>query len=176
MNWWNERFINRRDYMLDHLDELTMTSDETLIVMLIDFCNQHQIAVDHAFLANKMKKDSYEIDDLLSQLTEKGYMNLTFKDGKLVFEIDGVFEGQKKDTTFDESLFDLFETEFQRPLSSVEFQRLGQWIEEYDRKLIGYALREALTYDCVSFDYIERILMDWKKRNFTADEYEEGKR
>ena len=30
MDWWKEKFINRRDYMLDHLDELTMTSDETL--------------------------------------------------------------------------------------------------------------------------------------------------
>ena len=28
MDWWKEKFINRRDYMLDHLDELTMTSDD----------------------------------------------------------------------------------------------------------------------------------------------------
>ena len=35
MDWWKEKFINRRDYMLDHLDELTMTSDETLLIMMI---------------------------------------------------------------------------------------------------------------------------------------------
>lgn len=53
MDWWKEKFINRRDYMLDHLDELTMTSDETLLIMLIDFLNQHQIPVTHGILAKR---------------------------------------------------------------------------------------------------------------------------
>ena len=56
MDWWKEKFINRRDYMLDHLDELTMTSDETLLIMLIDFLNQHQIPVTHGILAKKDEK------------------------------------------------------------------------------------------------------------------------
>ena len=42
--------------------------------------------------------------------------------------------------------------------------------------MIIYALREALTYDKKSFDYIERILIEWKKRGLTPEEYEEGKR
>ena len=126
MDWWKEKFINRRDYMLDHLDELTMTSDETLLIMLIDFLNQHQIPVTHGILAKKMKKDSGEIDDLLSQLSAKGYVQLTFQNGKILFEIDGVFAGAKEKTmNFDASLFDLFETEFARPLSQMEFATAG---------------------------------------------------
>ncbi len=177
MDWWREKFINCRDYMLDHLDELTMTSDETLLVMLIDFFNQHQIPVTHELLANKMKKNNEEIDELLSDLSTKGYVEIAFHAGKIIFEIDGVFKGaNEKAISFDDSLFDLFESEFGRPLSQMEFQRLAEWLNIYDQKMIGYALREALTYEHLSFDYIDRILIEWKKRGFTAEEYEEGKR
>ena len=77
---------------------------------------------------------------------------------------------------FDQSLFDVFEREFARPLSQLELQRMSEWMGKYDQRLILYALREALLYDKRSFDYIERILAEWKKRNFTVREYEEGKR
>lgn len=177
MNWWNERFINRRDYILDHLQELSITSDELLVVMLIDFMNEHHISLTHGALASKMKKNADEIDDLLSKLSAKGYMNLEFKDGQVNFVIDGIFEGaDDKAMAFDQSLFDMFETEFGRPLSQQELQLMGDWLNEYDQKLIGYALREALTYDKKSFQYIDRILIEWKRRGFCADEYEEGKR
>lgn len=77
---------------------------------------------------------------------------------------------------FDQSLFDVYESEFARPLSQIELQRMSDWMSQYDQKLILYALREAVLYDKRSFDYIERILMEWKKRNFTAQEYEDGSR
>ena len=49
-------------------------------------------------------------------------------------------------------------------------------MKEYDQKLIRYALREALTYEKKSFDYIERILQIWKEKGLTAEMYEEGRR
>ena len=104
-------------------------------------------------------------------------LSLEFKEGKIIFNIDGVFEDDKdKAIPFDQSLFELYETEFGRPLSQMELQRMADWLNTYEQKLISYALREALTYDHKSFDYIERILVEWKKRNLTAEEYEEGKR
>ena len=177
MQWWNEKFVNRRDYILDHLNELTLNSEETLAVLLIDFLNQHNMLISHAVLADKMKKSSEQIDDLLSSLTAKGYLELSFVNNKLTFSIDGVFAGEEdKVIAFDESIFDKFESEFGRPLTQIELQRLSNWIHEYDQKLIVYALREAITYDHIGFDYIERILIEWKKRNFTSDDYEEGNR
>ena len=58
----------------------------------------------------------------------------------------------------------------------MELQRLADWLNVYEQKLIGYALREALTYEHLSFDYIERILVEWKKRGLRPEDYEEGKR
>ena len=46
----------------------------------------------------------------------------------------------------------------------------------YKRQMILYALYEAGVYDKRSLDYIERILVEWKRRGLTPPEYEEGKR
>lgn len=176
-NWWKERHIHRRDWILDHLEDLSISSEETIVITLIDFMNEHQIAINHAILANKLKMNSDEIDDVLSKLTAKGYLFLEFQNGKILFSIDGIFQEQNdKAVSFDESLFELYETEFARPLSQMELQRMADWLNAYDQKLISYALREALTYDHKSFDYIERILVEWKKRGLTWEQYEEGKR
>lgn len=175
--WYKEKFINRRNWILDHLDELSVSAEETLVLLLIDFMNEYQISVSHQVLAKKLKKSDDEIDDILSRLSAKGFLNLELRDGRIIFEIDGIFEGeQEKPITMDTSLFDQYETEFGRPLSQMEMQRLAEWTNTYHQKMIIYALREALTYDKKSFDYIERILIEWKKRGLTPEEYEEGKR
>lgn len=175
--WYKEKFINRRNWMLDHLDELSVSAEETIVLLLIDFMNEFQISVSHQALAKKLKKSDDEIDDILSRLSAKGFLNLELRDGRINFEIDGIFEGQQdKSIAMDTSLFDQYETEFGRPLSQMEMQRLAEWTNTYHQKMIIYALREALTYDKKSFDYIERILIEWKKRGLTPEEYEEGKR
>ena len=74
------------------------------------------------------------------------------------------------------SLFDEFETEFARPLSSSEMQRLSSWMDVYDQQMILYALYEAGVYDKRSLDYIERILAEWKRKGLTPGDYEEGRR
>ncbi|MGX8851951.1 DnaD domain-containing protein [Amedibacillus sp. YH-ame10] len=175
--WWKEKWVDRRSWVLDHLEELSLNSNEVMCVLLIDFMNEHKIAIRHGILAQKLKVDGDSIDEILTQLSAKGYLQIEYQNGHIHFDIDGIFEDDsKKSSSFDYSLFDLFETEFGRTLSQIEVQRLADWLNAYDQKMIGYALREALTYDHKSFDYIERILVEWKKKNLTAEDYEEGKR
>lgn len=175
--WWNERWFERRSWILDHLEDLTLNAQETLVVLLIDFMNEHNIVISHAVLAQKLKVETTIIDDILTQLTTKGYLQIEYQSGSIHFDIDGVFEdGAGKAQPFDISLFELFESEFARTLSQLEVQRLADWLKDYDQKLIGYALREALTYEHKNFDYIERILQEWKRKGLRAEDYEEGKR
>ena len=37
MNWWQERCVNRRDFILDHLEERDLNTKEALCLILIDF-------------------------------------------------------------------------------------------------------------------------------------------
>ena len=55
MNWWQERCVNRRDFILDHLEERDLNTKEALCLILIDFFNQYQISISHERLAEKLK-------------------------------------------------------------------------------------------------------------------------
>ena len=72
-------------------------------------------------------------------------------------------------------MYQLFEQEFGRPLSSIEFQRIGQWLEEdhYQPEILKLALREAVLNQAYSFNYVDRILLSWKKNLRTKQQVEE---
>lgn len=64
-------------------------------------------------------------------------------------------------------LFSMFEKEFGRTLSSMEYEIIRGWVsDDMPSDLVREALREA-TYNGVSnLRYIEKIILDWKKRGY----------
>lgn len=92
---------------------------------------------------------------------------------KEIKELKEVLE-KDKDLLSSESseLFDLFETEFKRPITQREVMLLAKWKEDYDWQLIRYALREAIIYQKISFDYINGILIKWELDKKTAEQIE----
>ena len=69
-------------------------------------------------------------------------------------------------------LFGLLEQEFGRPLSGIEFQRVHQWLDEdhYSPALIELALKEAVLNQVYNFNYIDRILLAWERKNIRTKE------
>src|SRR5690625_4495392 len=65
------------------------------------------------------------------------------------------------------NLYSMFESEFGRPLSPIEMETLVMWIEDdkYSPELIQLALREAVLSQVYNFKYIDRILLNWEKKN-----------
>ena len=72
----------------------------------------------------------------------------------------------------DRSLFDTFESEFGRPLSEREMEKLNEWVKSTHKKLIIYALRQASLDEKLSFPYIDKIISNWKTKGYTADNIE----
>lgn len=68
-------------------------------------------------------------------------------------------------------MYQLFEQEFGRPLSSIEFQRIGQWLEEdhYQPEILKLALREAVLNQAYSFNYVDRILLSWERKIYVQN-------
>ncbi|MEG0290545.1 MAG: DnaD domain protein [Erysipelotrichaceae bacterium] len=176
-NWWNAPYIERRSYIMEHLEEIALNGEEAMMIMLIDYFNEQKINIDHVTLGKKLKKNNDEIDELLSTLSTRGYLQVLYENGKVIFNIDGIFTSENTTkTAFDESIFNLFENEFARPLTQKEMERLSQWTSLYEQKMIIYALREAVIYNKKSFDYIERILIDWKAKHLSVEQIEKGER
>ena len=63
------------------------------------------------------------------------------------------------------NLFSIFEQEFGRPLSPIEFQQLLDWAAEYREELILQALTEAVIAGKRNMRYIDRILLNWQKED-----------
>ncbi|TCP59261.1 DNA replication protein DnaD [Tumebacillus sp. BK434] len=69
-----------------------------------------------------------------------------------------------------QNLFALFEQEFGRPISPIEYERISCWIDQdhYREELIREALKEAVLAGKFNFRYIDRILFEWGKNNIRS--------
>lgn len=74
--------------------------------------------------------------------------------------------GKREEQT---DFFSMFEKEFGRTLSSMEYEIIRGWMsDDMPSDLVREALREA-TYNGVSnLRYIEKIILDWKKRGYKS--------
>lgn len=61
-----------------------------------------------------------------------------------------------------EELFDLFETEFGRPISPIELQTISDLLNEYPKELIKLALTESVKNNARSMNYITTVLNNWR--------------
>ena len=78
----------------------------------------------------------------------------------------------EKEEAEEKNLYSMFEAEFGRPLSPIEIETLVAWIEndKYSSELIQLALREAVLSQVYNFKYIDRILLNWEKKNIRTKE------
>lgn len=177
MNLFRQPFFNRRNWILENLEDLDLSLEESMVVLLIDYFNEFNRNVDIPSLANKLNMDGAHIDAILNQLLAKGYLKIEAINRKMVYQLDGLYlhteDAKPCNSNVFRNLFELYEQEFRRPLSQRESEQLSEWISVHDLKLIEYALREAVIYDKVAFPYIDTILRNWKDKGFTAKMYEE---
>lgn len=98
------------------------------------------------------------------------YINLDGLYNKLIFSM----EEEKPKTT---DIYSIFEQEFGRTISPIEYEIIGAWIENgTSEETIILALKEA-TYNGVSnLRYIDKIISEWTKKGIkTAKDVEESR-
>ncbi|WP_372813562.1 DnaD domain protein [Paenibacillus sp.] len=74
--------------------------------------------------------------------------------------------GERKD------IFSIFEKEFGRPLTPMEFESITGWLDKdgHPEALILAGLKEAVFAGKVHFRYIDRILLEWQRNRITSVE------
>lgn len=73
----------------------------------------------------------------------------------------------------EKTLIQLFEGEFGRSLTQMELMQIADWkqMDQFNDDVITLALQQAVLNQAISLKYIDRILLDWKKKNVrTAQE------
>lgn len=171
--------------LFDNYKKIGLSSDELIFIIYIinnnDIFNPKQIS-------NNLSIPLNEVMNIMEELSSKGIIKLELrKIGNLRNEyinIDGLYskltfyilneEKEKKKT----SIYDIFEKEFARTISPMEYEIINAWLENgTTEEIIILALKEA-TYNGVSnLRYIDKIISEWSKKGIkTKDDVEKSRK
>lgn len=168
-----------RPFLFKIIKENNLNINETLL--LIYLTNQEHPELDLNLIKKITTLDNNEILSAFSSLTDKNLVNTKItKDGDRVIEeisLDEIYKlaatninKKVKDRT-EENIFTLFEKEFARPLTPMEYEFINAWINSgMNEDIIKEALKEA-TYNGVSnLRYIDKIIYEWNKKGYKTVE------
>lgn len=165
-------------YLISNYKKLNLTGEE--VIFLIYIINLK----DNSFDVSKIEKDlninQKEIFDYITSLKEKGIISLeTIKINNKLSEVIIIEElyaklsfailEKEEDNT---NIYSVFEKEFGRPLSPVEYEIIHSWLDQaFSEEIILEALKEAVYNNAINVKYIDTILFSWKKRGITKKEH-----
>lgn len=168
-----------RPFLFKIIKENNLDINETLL--LIYLTNQEHPELDLNLINQITTLNKSEILASFSSLTGKGLIstNIT-KDGDRVCEeisLDGIYKLAASNINknvikkSEKNIFELFESEFGRTLSPMEYEFINAWINSgMNEEMIKEALKEA-TYNGVSnLRYIDKIIYEWTKKGYKTVE------
>ena len=162
--------------------ELNLTLEE--LYFIIYLLNINSLVFNPKQFSNDLNMDMASVLEMVTTLTSKDILSLEMiKEGNIrneYLKLDKLYnklafilinEEDKEKTT---SLFDVFEKEFGRTLSPIEYELINGWLDnEFSEELVLKALKEAVYNGVSNLRYIDKILYKKKKKGIkTAKDVE----
>jgi DNA replication protein len=163
-------------YLARNYKALKIDEKELLIISVL---MESDDIIDYKKVAGYLNISEQDVLLSLTNIQEKGLLEI-----KLVKNNDGVMEehfsidnlynklalniiGEEK--TNETNIYETFEREFGRTLSSMEYEIISGWLEShYKEEVIIEALREAVYNGASNLRYIDRILYEWNKKGIKS--------
>ncbi|NJP38899.1 DnaD domain-containing protein [Alkalicoccus luteus] len=172
--------------------QLGLTDEEFLLVLHIHQLSEEGVTFPSPeMLAGRMTADENNISSILRQLLRKGLIEIKEQPRSSTAMIQEEMtlqplyrkmaesagqpseaDGREQSEIEEGRLFQRFEEEFGRPLSSIEMEMISMWLDEdkHTCELIQSALKEAVISSKLNFRYIDRILFEWKRKGIKTPE------
>lgn len=165
--------------LLTSYKTLGLNETEVMIILQIHrFLQNGTEFPTPAEIAAHLTIDEQACSNLLRKLLQKDFLKieqLENKENQLteIYSFDPLWEKiylEKEEITDPAenigTIFVLFEQEFGRPLSPFEIETINTWLDEdnFVPELIKAALRESVLMSKLNFNYIDRILRNWKQK------------
>lgn len=191
LDWINTGQTVLPTLLLRYYRDLNLSNDElVLILQLKSYMDKGEPFPNTEIIAKNMQMTERNVFKAIHQLIQKKVLSIeTNKDENGVtqdaYSLNMLWEKililmkqEKSEKTIEKeekeekNLYSMFESEFGRPLSPIEMETLVMWIEDdkYSPELIQLALREAVLSQVYNFKYIDRILLNWEKKNIRTKE------
>lgn len=171
-----QNFVIGED-ILKAIKKNNLTLDEALLI--IYFCgNSSHKVLDIEEIRNSFGMDELDIMKAFENLTSKKLINIKMEknsDNKMeeVIDLTPFYESiaysisTKMKADSEDHIFGTFEEELGRPLSSMEYEIINNWLDKgISEDLINAALKEAIFNGSLTLRYIDAILMEWTRKGF----------
>ncbi len=162
--------------LLKNYRKLNITDSE--LIVLVYLINT-DISFNPKQIAKDLNFDLSEIMNIITSLTEKGILKIDIINKKVREEVINLEELYKKlgfSVVNDEikensnNIFDIFEKEFGRTLSPIDYEIITDWQKNYNDEIILLALKEAVFNGVNNLRYIDKILIDWNKKGIKNEQ------
>ena len=162
--WYQESYFDRKNWLLENFDKLNLSSDETILIMLVELCRSNRKYVTYDYLMKKLGKSAKQIDSIVASLVNKHYLKISSNSKGLIFDFDEIYEfdPEKYEISDNKDLFDTVSEVFGKPLSPTELQKISELSQIYGEKKFIEALRLAEAKRTFKIAYIEGILRNEK--------------
>ena len=165
-----------KNYLLKVAADLKLTLNDTLL--LIYFMNQEEPTLNIDNITSTMYISEKDVLESFTKLQKLNLITIEIKklnngvrqeiislDNIIKYVTSDITETHRK--TQKNNLFEIFESEFGRPLSPMEFEVINDWDKQgYSEELITAALREAVECNAKNFKYINSILLAWRDKGY----------
>lgn len=185
-DWMKDGFTTIPNILFDQFHQLELSGDEmVLLIYMMSLISRNIPVKDMKQIEQDLGWTNSKVAECFSVLMNKEYLQIELvpnSEGKqedhytlrpLFNKLDEIHFQQTSQVAVEETsdeglnLVPLFEEEFGRQLTQLELETLNDWmhISNYDRKLIKLALKQAVLNQALSLRYIDRILLNWEKKN-----------
>ena len=89
--WWKQPYINRLQWILEHYEWFGFSETEGLVVLMIEYLNTCQTPITPALLEKKTGLTKEALDQALSVLCAKKYLELKAGRSSVSFSLDGLY-------------------------------------------------------------------------------------
>ncbi|HHW69669.1 MAG TPA: DnaD domain protein [Tenericutes bacterium] len=178
INLFNDNYLIP-GVLLKKYKELNITERE--FILLVYLINQKDLLFNPKKISSEIGIDMVEIMNILNSLDNKDIIKIVTKQinnkhGEYI-ELDNMYNKLGFLIINDEStgqnktnIFDIFEKEFGRTISPMEYEIINAWISSgFNEELILLGLKEAIYNGVTNLRYIDKILHEWHKKGIKTE-------
>ena len=159
----NKNILKEKNYILPSFILPVIYKYNLMInecLLLIYFLNGN-LVFDVLHIENDLKMEESDVLEAFKGKLEE-LVNLDY----LYNEVLAFYQKEEKEE-IKQDIFSIFETEFGRTISSMEYEIIRAWLEKgFTEELILGALREAVYNGVSNLRYIDKILHEWQRKGY----------
>lgn len=157
-----------------------MGLDEQELVLVIYLLNEKLSDFNPKKISVDLDWDLTLVLEVVSKLTTKDLINIEIKKINNIMNefisIENIYKklsyyivNHEEEASVSNNIFDIFEREFGRTLSPMEYEIVNGWIKDkMDEEMIILALKEAIYNGVSNLRYIDKIIYEWRKKGLTS--------